>query len=425
MSYLLNFGFLFLLVWIQSCTPHSVPCEKLVSINLIDREGLSETISSCERLKKYENIDFLCSQPYEKVLRVYNNPCSPEVIAYITSYHPNGLLKQYLEVINGRAFGTYREWYSNGNMKVQATVIGGEADITEAAGKTWLFDGWSQAWSEEGNLAAEIPYDKGILEGISTYYHPSGSIWKTVPFVNNQIHGVYTIYLDNGGLLSTTEYCNGIQQGLSMRYWKDDQVAAEENYCEGLLMQGRYYDHCNELVAEINEGSGFRAIFGKTRITELQEYNHGILEGEVRILDPKGVVSRIYHLKKGLKNGEEIEYYQKPGQQNKRLPKISINWFDNKIQGLVKTWYDNGVQESQREMSSNARNGLATAWYRDGSLMLIEDYDRDKIVRGDYYKKGEKVPVSLISAGKGMATLFDADGNFLRKVNYINGAPLD
>jgi antitoxin component YwqK of YwqJK toxin-antitoxin module len=210
-----------------------------------------------------------------------------------------------------------------------------------------------------------------------------------------------------------------------MRYWKEDQIAAEENYCDGLLMQGRYYDPCNQLVAEINEGSGFRALFGKTNVAELQEYRHGVLEGEVRLLDSKGLAARIYHIKKGLKSGEEIEYYQKPGPQSKRVPKISINWFDDKIQGLVKTWYDNGVQESQREMSNNARNGLATAWYRDGSLMLIEDYDRDKIIRGEYYKKGEKIPVSLINGGKGMATLFDADGNFLKKVNYINGTPLD
>jgi antitoxin component YwqK of YwqJK toxin-antitoxin module len=422
------FSFLILtyfLVTTQSCIPQKNQDEKLMSINLIDREGLSETISNDERLKKYEAIDFLSSQPYQKVLRVYNRNACGEMPAYVTSYHANGQLKQYLEIVNGRAFGTYREWYSNSNLKVQATIIGGEADITMAAEKTWLFDGLSQAWDEDGNLEAQIPYERGVLQGVSTYYHPNGTIWKTVPFVNDQIQGLYSIYLNDESLLSTAEYKNGVQQGAAIRYWKNDLIASEETYCDGLLMQGKYYDPCKELVSEVNDGSGFRALFSRTGVAELQEYRHGSLEGEVRLFDSKGLLMRIYHIKKALKNGEEIDFYKKIDRSGKRLPKISVNWVDDKIQGLVKTWYENGSQESQREMSNNSKNGLATAWYQDGSLMLIEEYDRDKIVRGEYYKKGEKIPVSLINAGKGTATLYDPDGNFLRKISYINGIPLD
>ncbi|MDB6080760.1 MAG: hypothetical protein JWO53_32, partial [Chlamydiia bacterium] len=43
--------------------------QPLISVNVIDRNGLSETIGSKDRLKQYENINFLTSQSYQKVLR--------------------------------------------------------------------------------------------------------------------------------------------------------------------------------------------------------------------------------------------------------------------------------------------------------------------------------------------------------------------
>lgn len=409
---------------LSSCAPKQQE-SKLVSLNLIDREGTSETITSSERLKKYENADFLGNQPYQKVLRVYNRNTKGENPAFVTSYHPNGQLHQYLEVLNGRAFGPYQEWYSNGQQKIEATVIGGEADVTTAAQKTWLFEGISYVWDEQGNIQAEIPYSKGILQGISTYYHPNGKVSKSVPFTNNQIHGTYNAFSPEGALLMIAEYVRGTLEGPTLLYRCNGQISAEEMFCEGFLMEGRYYDMEKNISSEIKDGSGYRTVFQEEYVAELQEFRHGKLEGLVQVFNAKNQLTRIYHIKDGLKQGEEIEYYPLPKKSTKLVPKISINWVDNKIQGLVKTWYENGVQESQREMSQNAKNGLATAWYKDGSLMLIEEYDRNKLMRGEYYRKGEKIPVSMINKGKGIATLFDADGNFMRKVNYISGVPLD
>ncbi len=411
-------------VILSSCAPRQTQ-DTLVSINLIDRDGISETITSKERLKKYAVADFLSSQPYQKVLRVYKRKPNGDIPAYVTSYHPNGQLHQYLEIINGRALGPYNEWYPNGQQKIEAFVIGGEADITVAAEKSWLFDGICQVWDEQGNLLAEIPYDKGVLEGTSIYYHPDGNIAKTTPFTKGQIHGTHSAYLPAGALLLTAEYKDNVQDGISLQYRPNGEISAEEIYCEGLLMNGRYIDACNQIVSEIQEGNGYRSVFQGDFLLELQEFHHGVPEGEVKTFNSRGQPVRIWHVKNGLKQGEEIEYYVTPKKIDKPIPKISINWFDNKIQGVVKTWYPNGVQESQREMSQNTKNGIATAWYLDGSLMLIEEYDRNKLIRGEYYRKGEKQPVSMIIKGKGLATLFDADGNFVRKVNYIGGMPLD
>ena len=94
-----------------------------------------------------------------------------------------------------------------------------------------------------------------------------------------------------------------------------------------------------------------------------------------------------------------------------------------RFKDIVKTWYPNGSPESQREMANNAKNGVLTAWYRDGNLMMIEEYENDKLVRGDYFKKEERIPVSQVIGGKGTVTIFDADGHFVQKIAYVNGKP--
>lgn len=395
---------------------------QLASISLVDRNGMTETISQVERLKQYESVDFFSPQPYQKVLRVYARDDQSNIRAYITTYHENGQLKQYLEVINNRAYGHYREWYPEGSLKLDAFVISGVADLTLAAEQSWMFDGSSQVWDEKGNILASIHYLSGVLNGCSLYFHSNGQIWKRVPFTRGQIDGAYEIYLENGDLLQTTEYANGIKHGVSRRFWSKDKLSAEEFYTDGVLKTANYFDLNGKLVASINEGYGQRATFGRETISELQQFKNGIQEGEVKVFDINGRIMKLYHIKNGIKHGEEIEYIEtKPN-----LPpqaKISINWHEGLIQGLVKTWYDNGASESHREMSANKKNGMLTVWYKDGSIMMIEEYDQDKLIKGKYFKRGEKTPVSEVVMSNGIATIFDGNGNFIRKITYYNGKP--
>lgn len=396
----------------------------LTSINIIDRNGLSETINNAERLEKLACVDFLQPQPYQKVLRIYMRDAQGNIPACITSYHPNGYPKQYLEVVNSRAFGAYKEWHQNGKPKIEAQVIEGNADLVNGAEKTWLFDGCCKVWNETGDLEATIPYRKGDLEGISTYYHPNGAIWKTIPYHKGKVEGVVEIHCDNGFLLQSSTYCKGVKEGQTFRYWTPEQLAAEEFYCEGLISNALYYDKEGALVASIENGNGTRAVFSKDDVREIQEYHLGALEGKIEVFDKYGRVVNFYHVKGGCKHGEEVWFYDAVRFQKELEPKLSINWYEGKVQGTSKTWYLNGVQESQREVSNNKKNGHSTAWYQDGSLMMIEEYEQDRLIRGEYYVRGERFPVSTIEDGNGIATLHDAEGNFIQKVEYFHNKPV-
>jgi len=419
--------FLLVLFTITGCVHHYVDYydpDNLVCINIVDQDGLSETIGNQERLSQYEDVDWLANHPYQKVMRIYGRDQKGNMGAYITSYHENGQVKQYLEVMNGRASGAYREWYENGQLKVETAIVGGEADITIPAEKTWLFNGCNRAWDDEGRLVAEVQYSKGDLEGISTYFHNNGNVWKKVPFHKNEIHGVSEIYLQDGTLLQATQYCNGKRHGQAYRYWNGQKIAADEMFDSDLLVWGRYYDQCGKIVSQVSEGTGYRVLFGRNRVGELHEYHNGVQDGEVKIYDENGTLASIHHIKNGIKHGEEVEYYPLRHGETHLIPMLSVNWYEGKVQGSSKTWYRSGVQESQREMSNNKKNGISTAWYKDGSIMMIEEYEHNKLVKGEYYQRNEKSPISRLENGEGTAMLYDGEGNFLNKVIYYSGKPM-
>lgn len=401
------------------CDPH-----KLVSINIVSRDGLSETINSKERLEQYEGVNFLHNQPYQKVLRVFGRDREGNIRATITSYHPNGQVRQYLEIENNSASGSYQEWHENGVLKVEATVIGGVADVGPNAETSWLFDGESCAWDDEGRLLAKIEYRRGEIHGQSHYFHTNGALWKSVPFSHNMIHGCFEIYRRDGELLQATNYCNGKKHGSARRYWDCEHVAGEEEFQKGVLHTARYYDKGGTLIAQIDQGAGYRATFSKDELCELQQYRDGIQEGDVKVFGSNGSLYRIYHVHHGVKHGEEIEYYPNhPGQLQKLRPQLSVSWYEGMVQGVVKTWYNNGTLESQREMTANQKNGISTAWYKNGAIMLIEEYANGRLVKGEYYQKGQKYPISEVSEGKGVASIYDAEGNFIQKISYLNGEP--
>lgn len=414
----------FLLLFLASCasrTAYYIEEPQLVSIHLVDRDGLTEAISNAERLENFEAMDFLSPQPYQKVLRVFERDSKGDVHAYITTYHSNGQIKQYLEVINNRASGNYREWFLNGKLKVDATIVEGPADLTRTAEKGWLFDGSSKAYNENGELLACINYCRGSLEGSSFYYHTSGALWKEIPYKNNQISGEVKVYFDSGDLLQTICYENGLKVGKAFRYWPNHLLSSDETYVRGCLMEASYQTQEGSTIASIEHGEGYRAVFSKEALSELHEYHSGMPQGEVKVFNSAGALSKVYHVKNDLKHGEEVLFYPYNGGEPK--PKLSVAWYEGKVQGLVKTWYDNHTMESQKEMSDNKRNGVSTVWYRDGQLMMIEEYENDKLKKGDYYRKGYRQPLTHVINGEGTATIFDSEGNYLRKIPYMQGQP--
>jgi len=418
---------LVLLLAIATGCHHSAPRDTLSLIQIQDRNGLTETISQPDRLVVYNSTDFTSSQPYKKVLRVYKMDGKNH--SKLTTYHPNGSIHQYLEAEEMRAHGTYKEWFPSGKLKIEATVIGGTADVSPGAQEDWLFDSTSQVWDEHGNLIAKIPYKKGMLDGTSVYYYPSGQVEREVPFEKNDIEGEAVEYFPDGTLKSKSLFKKGMKEGETLSFFSDGKLASVEDYRDGCILTGTYYSPHGDLVSEIRNGGGFQAIYENKALT-LIEHRVGQPDGRIQKFTPAGELQKSLFIKNGKRQGEELEFYlssqlDEGVKSDKPLPKLSVTWHENMIHGPVKTWYSNGKLQSQREYSRNHRSGPSLAWYRDGGFMMIEEYEEDRLVSGQYFKMNKAEPVSSIQNGSGLATLYDETGSFLRKITYVKGKVVD
>lgn len=407
--------FLFLLIFC-SCYMKSEK-QDLICIQVNDRNGFSETISSKDRLSKYKNENFLSSQPYKKVIRIFKNYKNNNKISKLTSYYDNGMIEQYLEALNGRAFGKYIKWHKNGKKSVEAKVIGGSAGLNSLHQSDWIFDGICRAFDKEGNLISTFNYKVGKLEKEAIYYFPSKKIKRIENYKNDFLDGKFIEFDEDGKVIYESFYEKGKKEGVAKKYFLEKLISLEK-YEKGLLKEGSYFEK-DKLISKIKNGEGIKYIFKNGLIEKTVQYKKGKAEGKVEIFKDKKLLKEFF-IKDEKKEGEEIEYFLDTG-----VKKLSINWKKGGIKGFVKTYYPNSNIRSQTEIIQNKKNGISTVWYEDGNLMFIEKYEKDVLKEGSYYKKEEEVPFSEVIKGSGVATIFCEDGTILRSIKYRNSIPQD
>ena len=291
-----------------SCSPRYQENE-ISCIQIVDRNGLSETISSVESLKTYQNAHFEENQPYQKVLRIYNKDDSNNTTSILTSYHENGQIWKYLDIKNARAFGKYKEYHPNGALKIDANVISGVADFNNQ--ESWLFDGTSLVYNEKGTLISKFYYEKGALQNDAVYNFSNGKIKKVVPYVDDEITGEVQEYTKSGEILLKTTYKNGIKHGSNIGFFSKENIAFIEEYENNLLLNGQYFKKSRVKIASIKNGDGEKTIFKNQCIKKLIEYKNGKPEGRVQVFSLDGHLQNEYFQKDNIKEGVETEYYKR------------------------------------------------------------------------------------------------------------------
>jgi antitoxin component YwqK of YwqJK toxin-antitoxin module len=430
MLYIRLFQPLILLLLTMGCQPVLPPQdlsvlpitikEPLSRANIIDHSGLSETITNKERLKEIAQRNFLSPQPYCKVMRVYAHDKEGSSRSIITSYYENGQVRQYLECINGRACGLYQEWHPNGQTKLLSHVLAGQADIDEKAFPTWSFDGQCKAWDDQGSLTATFSYQHGVLNGSSETFYQTGERKRTTPYENGVKEGQEITYSKTGGVLQLVTYHNDLRQGISIGSYSDGKESWKEEFQEDHLVSASYFSPSGELLSSVADSEGIRSSFEEDHLVSQEEIHNGRPEGWTTLFEYDGTVERKYEVRNGKKHGTEMRYYI---ESNPSTPRLSLEWREGILHGTMKTWYPHGTLESQREVCQNMKQGPSMAWYPDGSVMLVEEYNEDKLVRGRYHSKGETESISLVENGNGIATIFDASGSVIEKIHYTDGKP--
>jgi antitoxin component YwqK of YwqJK toxin-antitoxin module len=407
-----------LILFLTSC--HKVPEKShLISLQMVDRNGQSETISQAERIKILEKQDFAKPQPYEKILRVYSKNETGKNPSILTTYHKNGQLFQTLEALDGRAFGQYHEYYETGQLRIASKVIEGTADLTPLAQASWVFDGDCTVYYPHGKTQAQFHYDRGQRSGPATYFYETGALQKKITFEHDLACGLIEEYYEHGPLSHTYEFINGEQHGFCQKFYPNHEIAYTETWDHDHLQSGAYFDPQGQLISLIQDGHGVKTLYEHNTLFTTVEHHEGHIEGKVELFDTKGLLSQFYHILNSQKQGEEAFFYE--GTNNY---KMSLEWDQDALCGLVKTFYKNGTLESQKSYYLNKKNGPSSIFYQNGDLMMLETYSQDKLVEGKYYKKGEKIPFSVVEDGTGKATFFDLWGAIKQEIVYEKGKAL-
>ena len=400
--------------------PHSSASfqEPLCRVNIIDCNGLSETITSKDRLKELAFRDFLSPQPFKKVLRIFAKNRQGQTKSVITSYYDNGHIHQYLECINNRANGLYKQWHPNGQQQLIARVCAGIADISEHAFASWSFTGETLSWNEQGTLQARYHYKNGLLQGKAEVFYPTGTKKQVCFYDNNMLEQTFSTFHENGILKESISYQKNKRHGPATGYHSNGSVSWKETYHQDALVNGEYFDANGTLLSGVSDSTGLRSLFDNDRLYAQQEITQGQPKGWTSLFSEHGDLERKFQSDNGKKTGLDFRYYPRS-----HAPKLCIEWKDGMLHGTVKSWFPNGKQESQREFCQNLRHGSAMAWYSDGSPQLVEEYEHDKLIRGQYYKKGESSPLSFVEKGHGFVTLFDDEGVVTERIQYADGKP--
>ncbi len=423
----MKFFFILSLCFLASCASRKEKEDTLVCLQMVSQNGLSEMINDPEKLEELKRVDFFNSQPYKQIVRTYAKNQEGKTPSFLTTYHENGSLWQYLEIVDGRAVGTYKEWFPSGEIKVEASVCSGEANLSPFGQKGWSFDGVCKVWSEDKVLLASISYEKGSLEGKSIYYHPQGSLKREAFYKRGELEGDFSEYREDGTLISQGFYQKGLLQGTSISYFHSKEPSSLEHYHKGNIQKAVYYDKTGAIISQIEEGSGFKIKYEKDLPHQKIQYEKGVPKGKITIFNKVGEEIGYYFIENGEKQGEELYFYTKEETEEKKekFPKFSFQWEKGVLQGISKTWYPNGQIASQKKLFRNKKEGAYCVWYYTGELMYLEEYENDLLSSGKYYKKGENTPFCEVIKGEGEAAFFEEKTGFLlKKVQYSSGKPL-
>ncbi|ELV7526250.1 toxin-antitoxin system YwqK family antitoxin [Flavobacterium psychrophilum] len=210
-------------------------------------------------------------------------------------------------------------------------------------------------------------------------YSQNGKIFEKGIIENHQIGDEWTKYFDNGKIDWTKKLVNGT--GWNYWYYKNGQMS-DSNY------------HVN----------------GKT-------------DGEVKIWFENGQIKEISNWKEGIQDGMYQTYYEN-GQ-----PKEKVNWINDKRDGKSERWYENGQKEEEMYFKAGIEDGEVLQWHPNGNRKAILKFISGQVDgKGTtYFENGKIKAEGFYKDGKrnGMFIEYDKNGKIIKKINHINGEPVE
>ncbi len=139
-------------------------------------------------------------------------------------YEKNNLdliLKEF-EVKEGKLSGSYREYYLNGNLKLENFFLKGE------------LEGTSNSFYEDGSIKEKLYYSNGLIDGERNYFWPNGLLKESNHFENGIMTGENIYFYANGQIQKKFELDKfGKRKGIWEDYYSNGQLKERVEYEKG------------------------------------------------------------------------------------------------------------------------------------------------------------------------------------------------
>jgi antitoxin component YwqK of YwqJK toxin-antitoxin module len=249
------------------CMAQTKPCyqEKRICDNT--------KIANCYNLVSFdEDTDTYYAKKDYRLL--YSGKC-------VTCYQ-NGQLKSQISILNGKQDSVGLEYYESGCLQSEMFYVGGKLDREI----TFYFD-------STNNKAETEFFKSGIRNGIKIQFfnNPSNDTIAYANYKNNLLDGLKKEFYPNNKIHRIAEYTAGLQNGSQKTYSNKGKLESELSFKNGKKHGAWHYYFDSGLEAK------------------LENWSEGLMNGEFKELDEKGLILTHEFYKNNIPIEKHIQNY--------------------------------------------------------------------------------------------------------------------
>ena len=169
--------------------------------------------------------------------------------------NPKGVLVLESTIKDGKLNGLYKEWYENGELKIELNYINGVFDgLVVDDTYDVKFDGNVSSYNNKllnGDVVIFYPnqnvqmfseFKNGIPIGKTKLWYENGELWMEGNVINGLlVDGIVRMFYWNGQLEMEENYKNNVLDGLRRGWDTNGQLKFEQTYDNGELIEEKYY----------------------------------------------------------------------------------------------------------------------------------------------------------------------------------------